>query len=135
MSELTIETLYRYVEDHRYEGYDDEYTHTELKLLTYKVVKTTPCGVWIERDHFYAYLDARAFGYRYDRRPRPRKWVQTTPGRKRFAHTEKSIALEAFIIRKEFHLWHAEHRLKLVKAALAAGESLKEAEGTDAEKV
>lgn len=110
---MGIETMYRYVEEVIYD--DETHFRVVIRPLTYRVVKTTPCGVWIERSHSYPYLDRRYF-----RRYLP-KWVSTTPGKKRFAYPTEKEALESFIERKRSHVRHARWRLNIAESALSVG--------------
>ena len=115
-----IEEMYRYVEEHDYID-EGEFTGTEIRLLVYRVIETTPCGVWVIRSHRYYYLDQKQMGYGMGT---IKKWVLTTPGKKRFAYPTKREALEAFVQRKKSHVWHSKHKLKLAESALAKGEAM-----------
>lgn len=68
------------------------YTNVRLYMVSFDVVKETPCGFWI----------STLFSNR--------RWVSKT-SRKRFAHPSPAEALEAFKRRKEAHVEHCRRRL------------------------
>lgn len=83
----------------------------QLCLETYLVEKETPCGYWI---NCWGCLSGK-------------RWVSKTTT-KRFAHSTKEGALQAFLRRKKAHVKHAaaalrgaEQELRLAEQALARG--------------
>lgn len=88
MSEIT--TLYRY-ELHNYE----EVFTPEISAKEFKVIKETKCGYWFHKHGQYG----------------PKKFTLKGSG-KRFAHTTKEMALDAFIHRRRFYQALIEQRMK-----------------------
>jgi len=85
-----IKTLYRY-ELHNYE----EVFTPSIEVKEYTVIKETRCGYWIRSHGNYG----------------PKKFVLSGTG-KRFAHTTKKMALEAFIYRRRFYQALMEQRME-----------------------
>lgn len=79
MSEIT--TLYRY-SLHNYE----EVFNPSIEFKEFKVIKETKCGYWFHAHGKYG----------------PKKFTLKGDG-KRFAHTTKELALQAFIYRRQFY--------------------------------
>ncbi len=112
--------MYRYEEEHHYawgDGTEENgtYTATIVSLRTFRVVKVTPCGVWIAEN-----IRPNAYG-RYSLAGK--KWVAIGT-RKAYSRPTKQEALSDFIARKESHIWYCKDRLKKAEAALAAGEQM-----------
>lgn len=113
------DVLYRYVETHYAAASDDfEYVSgsgsTEVTLRTYRVIRRTPCGVWIEED----FGDFHLLG------SGPR-FVNLT-ARKRFACPTKAEARESFKARKRRQIKILKAQIARAERALAALERLSE---------
>lgn len=98
------DTYYRYEDGMYYENYGREY-HTRPDLLRYRVVKVTPCGVWLVGE----LLD---------------KHFVLNGARKRFAYPTKELAEESYLIRKQHHVQHCEFRLRKAKHFLKCAENM-----------
>lgn len=102
--------LYRY-EDHRYnesswDDYLDKFIpHIRLRMDSYLILKTTPCGVWIS-----------LFGG-------SKRFVLLT-ARKKWACKTKEEALESFIRRKKRQIGILECQLAEAQEALRLAEAL-----------
>jgi hypothetical protein len=83
----------------------------------YKVLKHTPCGVWVERwphqsmfDNSMRFIKERD-GYGH-------------PTRKRYAYPTEEEALESFMIRKRLEIGYCKQRLDNARKAMAYAESM-----------
>ena len=86
---------------------EGQFSHTELELLEYSVLKETPCGYWIEH-----YGSAKF-----------KKWVSKR-GKNLFAYADKKDALNNFIHRKSRQIGLIKFNLKRIKEAKAIAEKL-----------
>jgi hypothetical protein len=86
---------------YRHEAQHNEYS-SKLRLVTYRVVKVTPKGVWISD---------------YGRK----RWVSST-ARKRFAHPTEEESLLAYRHRKVAYVKHARARLERAELELQLAE-------------
>lgn len=102
------DTFYRY-EDRRYAPMLDEFDNPSgpgrvaVELQTYRVTKTTPCGVWLE--------DARFVNQQRV---------------KQFAHASKSQALAAFFARKARQISILQKQLANAQKAVSLANALRE---------
>lgn len=83
--------------------------HTNLSCEEYIVTKLTPKGFWIKGGPIT-----------YLHKP---KFIRNV-GRKKFAHTAKCMALDAYIIRKRIHIQYLERYLKQAKLGRKAAVKL-----------
>ena len=103
-----MEYLYRY--ECRHYSSKDAYTEqvlpqrAQLYCEKFKVTSLTPKGCWIS-----------VFGFN-------NRWVSNT-SRKRFAHSTKIEAIEAYKIRKSYYVAYCESRLNKAKQELKAGKN------------
>lgn len=110
--------LYR-AESHWYPGdlFRDDYV--ELQFNEFRVVKHTPCGVWIA---LYSYA---VYQFRQDgKAPAPGlKWVSLT-GRKRYAYQTKEDALESLRMRKIWQERYAKSALEKAQKTIEIIENM-----------
>ena len=94
MRELAGKVMYRYEEEHHWDVWNGEYTHTTVKLYKFPVIRCTPCGVWIR----VPFMPGRRAG--------PKRWISTNPStRKAWARDTPKRALKDLVRRKESLSW------------------------------
>ena len=106
------EVWYRYSDRLTYDptGVDHLVSSVSVQVLCteYRVVRTTPCGVWL--------ADAGAWR-RCKSPPHDDRWVSTS-AYKRWACPTREAAFESFIARKRSQIGKLEHQLVRARAAL-----------------
>lgn len=95
------ELYYRY-DERRYGDGEGFHSRLEVQLSSYRVLKHTPCGVWIEYSHL---LGSKRFVLH--------------AARKKFVHPTPELARISFIARKKRQIKIYQARLDEAKAALA----------------
>ena len=121
---MEIKHLYRY----DYDKYAKQtpfllgFPNGDVKCYKFDVVKETPCGYWIDNH--------KEDGKLTELRLHKKKWVSKTSGKK-WAHTTKEAALNAYIRRKSQQVYVIKQQLSEAKLALKLGELKKEEQYED----
>ncbi len=91
--------LYRY-----HDIWKEDSNDKRVALFAYIALRETSKGVWIEHPDRY----------------NQEKWVDTTPGGKRFAYLSKENAMDSFIKRKSRQVQILKNQLAGVRSAMAS---------------
>ena len=101
---------------YRYEERNCPYFELKLDLMTFEVVKRTPCGYWIgEVKYFFEDPVVKP-------NHKTHRWVSKNT-HKCYAYATVKDALASFIARKKRQIKILENQLERAKTALALGES------------